>query len=141
MNCFDFLTNCHIIIDFFFFFKYYSMEKLYRSQNIKINICKASSNLRAIQWFRAIFRNSFLPIFPFCYQLFWFSHQLSYYNKCFPNLSRLSNDKVVSFTKDENVSLLSFIKSWKSISDEWFRSISWSSLLFSIFKIKIIYGI
>ena len=58
----------------------------------------------------------------------------------FPKRNGLSNDKVLSLTKKEYgstvYSLQILIKSLKSISDEWFIAIWWSSLLFGIFIIK-----
>ena len=47
INCFDFLTNCHIIINAFQISIDYAMIKLYRSQKMKMRLCKASSNLES----------------------------------------------------------------------------------------------
>ena len=67
----------------------------------------------------------------------WF---LLYLNGIFLNLKGLSDASVVSIAKTENGlavnSLLILVKSSVLISDEWFRAISWSSLLLGIFAIK-----
>ena len=58
----------------------------------------------------------------------------------FLNLKGLSDESVVSLTKKEyglaGCIFLILIKSLVLISDEWFRAICWSSLLFGIFVIK-----
>ena len=68
------------------------------------------------------------------FQLSWFILRLSL------SLKELSNDNVVSLAKKEYGSsvhfLLTFMKSLKSISNEWFYAICWSSILFGIFMIK-----
>ena len=54
--------------------------------------------------------------------------------------NELTNARVVLITKKEygfGVHLLQkFIKSWKSLSDEWLNAICWSSLLLGIFITK-----
>ena len=67
-----------------------------------------------------VFRNSIeLSFARFCYRLFSFSHQESFYNRFFLSLNGLSTGKVVSFTKNENALLVyyleSFMKSLNSV--------------------------
>ena len=62
------------------------------------------------------------------------------YNEIFLSRNELSDDKVILLTKIEYGSLVyslySFIKSLKSMSDEWLDGICWSSLLVWILMIK-----
>ena len=61
--CFDFLTNCHIIINVFQISIDSPMIKLYRSQKMKMNLCKASSNLESQYQMNDV--DVFLGV-PFC---------------------------------------------------------------------------
>ena len=67
----------------------------------------------------------------------WF---LLYIKRIFLNLKGLSDASIASLTRKEYGlavnSLQILMKTLVLISDEWFRAISWSSLLFGIFAIK-----
>ena len=98
-------------------------------------------------------KNSYLPTFPddkaeilavflnhielcfawFWYQLFWFFWWQLFYNEFFLNINALSDDKIVSFTKNENGSLvLSLERYTKSLNS--IRQMIWCYLLeFSLF--------
>ena len=70
----------------------------------------------------------------------WFYYIFINFERFFLKLKGLSDGKVISLTQKEYFFavhfLQIFIKSLKSISDEWFISICWSSPLFGIFIIK-----